>query len=313
MNVKFWGVRGSIPAPLSPEQVRSRIAAVLQRARPEDLANAESRERFLGTLPPHLFGTVGGNTTCLEVMLSDGRSIVFDGGTGLRELGVALERRGPQRGGIPVFFTHFHWDHLQGIPFFAPAWVKGNRILFASPAEGLEGILRGQMRPPYFPVTMDAMQAELRFIRLRGTSTRVGDAVVSWMPMNHPGGSFAYKVVEGGRSVVFATDSEVTDREFQSRSENRDFFGETDLLILDSQYTLEESFTKFDFGHTAFTMAVNLAVEWQVRSLVLFHHEPRYDDRKVYGMLRRAQWHHQQLGAAPLTVYTAQEGLEIAV
>jgi phosphoribosyl 1,2-cyclic phosphodiesterase len=313
MRVKFWGVRGSIPAPLSPEQVRSRIAAVVQRARPEDLASAETRERFLAALPPNLFGTVGGNTTCVETVLSDGRSIVFDGGTGLRELGVSMERRGAQPQTIPIFFSHFHWDHLQGIPFFGPAWVKGNRIIFASPAAGLEEVLRGQMRPPYFPVTMEAMAADLEFVHLRGASTQVGGAVISWRPMNHPGGSFAYKVVEGGRSLVFATDSEVTDREFQSRSENREFFGGVDLLILDSQYTLEESFTKFDFGHTAFTMAVNLAVEWQVRALVLFHHEPGYDDRKVYGMLRRAQWHYQQLGAPPLTIRTAQEGLELDV
>jgi phosphoribosyl 1,2-cyclic phosphodiesterase len=313
MKVRFWGVRGSIPAPLTPEQVRSRIASVIQRVRPSDLESARTRELFLASLPPSLFGTVGGNTTCLEVRTDEDGLIILDAGTGLRELGVSLEKsRDPTRD-FPLLFTHFHWDHLQGIPFFGPAWVKGNRITFASPMPSLERVLRDQMRPPYFPVTMDAMGAELAFRRLEGESVRIGNAIVRWKRMNHPGGSYAYRIAENGKSVIFATDSEVTDREFQSREENRAFFERADLLILDSQYTLEESFSKFDYGHTAYTMAVNLAVEWKVKTLVLFHHEPRSDDRKIHGMARRARFHLGQLDAGPLSILTAQEGMEIAI
>ncbi|MBE3131627.1 MAG: MBL fold metallo-hydrolase, partial [Acidobacteria bacterium] len=308
-----WGVRGSIPAPLTPEQVRSRIASVIQRVRPSDLESAHTRELFLASLPPSLFGTVGGNTTCLEVRTDEDGLIILDAGTGLRELGVSLEKsRDPTRD-FPLLFTHFHWDHLQGIPFFGPAWVKGNRITFASPMPSLERVLRDQMRPPYFPVTMDAMGAELAFRRLEGESVRIGSAIVRWKRMNHPGGSYAYRIAENGKSVIFANDSEVTDREFQSREENRAFFERADLLILDSQYTLEESFSKFDYGHTAYTMAVNLAVEWKVKTLVLFHHEPRSDDRKIHGMARRARFHLGQLDAEPMSILTAQEGMEIAI
>ncbi len=177
----------------------------------------------------------------------------------------------------------------------------------------IERVLRDQMRQPYFPVGMDAMDATLRFVRLEGEGVRIGGAGLRWKRMNHPGGSYAYRVDQNGRSVVFATDSEVTDREFQGRAENRAFFEKADLLILDSQYTLEESFSKFDYGHTAYTMAVNLAVEWKVKKLVLFHHEPRSDDRKIHGMARRARFHLGQLGAGPLEILTAQEGMEIAV
>ncbi len=313
MRVKFWGVRGSIPAPISPEQVRTKIAAVIQRARPEDLESARTRELFLGRLPPYLFGTVGGNTTCLEVRGEDGALIIIDAGSGLRELGISLEKRKDPAREFTILFTHFHWDHLQGIPFFGPAWVKGNRVNFASPMEGLEEVLKAQMQAPYFPVTMDAMAADIRFTRLSGSKARVGRTELYWKQMNHPGTSFAYKIVEAGKSVIFATDSEVTDKEFQQREENRAFFESADLLILDSQYTLEESFSKFDFGHTSYTMAVNLAVEWKVKQLVLFHHEPRYDDRKIFGMLRRAHWHRSQLEAETLQIHTAQEGLELAL
>ncbi|MGA2977433.1 MAG: MBL fold metallo-hydrolase [Spirochaetia bacterium] len=311
MKVTFWGVRGSLPTPLSPDQVRSKIAAVVQRIRPSDLQSAEARELFLAGLPPYLFGTAGGNTTCLEVRTDDNRIIILDGGTGLRDLGVSIEKRRDPVREFPIFFTHFHWDHLQGIPFFGPAWVKGNRLVFASPFPSVERTIRDQMKPPYFPVTMDAMQAELRFIYLRGESVRIGAAEIRWKRMNHPGGSFAYKITENGKSVIFATDSEVTDREFQQREENRAFFESADILILDSQYTLEESFTKFDFGHTAYTMAVNLAMEWKVKTLVLFHHEPRYDDRKLAGIARSAQWHREQLGTGGLDIRSAQEGMEL--
>ena len=313
MKVTFWGVRGSIPAPITPEQLRSRIAAVVQRVRPQDLDSAGTREQFLAGLPPWIFGTVGGNTTCLELRTDDGRLIIFDAGTGLRELGISLEKRRDPVREFPIFFTHFHWDHLQGIPFFGPAWVKGNRVTFASPMPSIERVLRDQMRQPYFPVGMDAMGAELRFLRLHGDGVRIGSAVLHWKRMNHPGGSYAYRVDENGKSVIFATDSEVTDREFQAREENRAFFEKADLLILDSQYTLEESFSKFDYGHTAYTMAVNLAVEWKVKTLVLFHHEPRSDDRKIHGMARRARFHLGQLGAGPLAIITALEGMELPV
>jgi phosphoribosyl 1,2-cyclic phosphodiesterase len=313
MKVRFWGVRGSIPAPLTPEQVRSRIASVIQRARPSDLESARTRELFLAGLPASLFGTVGGNTTCLEVRTDDNQLIILDAGTGLRELGITLEKRRDPVRDFLILFTHFHWDHLQGIPFFGPGWVKGNRITFASPMPSLERVLRDQMKPPYFPVTMDAMGAELAFRRLEGDVLRLGGAVIQWKRMNHPSGSYAYRIEENGKVVIFATDSEVTDREFQGREENRAFFEQADLLILDSQYTLEESFSKFDYGHTATTMAVNLAVEWKVRRLVLFHHEPRYDDRKIHGMARRARFHLGQLDAGPLSILTAQEGLEITL
>ncbi len=311
MKVTFWGVRGSLPSPLAPDQIRSKIAAVVQRIRPSDLESPRTRELFLSRLPPYIFGTAGGNTACIEVRTEADRLIILDGGTGLRELGVSLEKRGDPTREFPLFFTHFHWDHLQGVPFFGPAWIKGNRLIFASPFAGVEQALRDQMKPPYFPVTMDAMPCERRFVHLQGESVRVGNAEIRWKEMNHPGGSCAYRIAENGKTFVFATDAEVTDREFQQRSENRSFFESADLLVLDSQYTLEESFTRFDFGHTSYTMAVNLAAEWKVKRLVLFHHEPRNDDRRIGDIARSARWHAEQLGSDRLDIRTAQEGMEI--
>ena len=128
MNVRFWGVRGSIPTPLTSGQVRRKIAAVVQRIEKKDLDSQETRERFLARLPDYLFGTIGGNTTCLEVRLSDDTLIVFDAGSGIRELGAQLKSRREIKREYHLFFTHFHWDHLQGLPFFAPLFDRDVKI-----------------------------------------------------------------------------------------------------------------------------------------------------------------------------------------
>ena len=163
MKVKFWGVRGSLPTPLSPDQVRSKIAAVVQRIRPSDLESARSARAFpRGASPVPLRHRRRKHHLPRGPHLTAGL-IIIDGGSGLRDLGVSLEKRRDPVREFPIFFTHFHWDHLQGIPFFGPAWVKGNRLIFASPVPSVERIIRDQMRPPYFPVTMDAMPATLPF------------------------------------------------------------------------------------------------------------------------------------------------------
>ena len=311
VKIHFWGVRGSIPTPLTPEQIKSRISAVVMRIRPMDLGSPESREAFLAALPPYLFGTVGGNTTCLEFRTRDDQMILVDAGSGLRELGASLMRTREKIREFHIFFTHFHWDHLQGIPFFKPLYIPGNRVFFYSPEPDLELILRGQMRQPYFPVGMEVMNAEMNFVQLQGSELRLGDALVQWKPMRHPGGCQAYKLTEDGRSAIFATDSEITSEDFQRTEVNTRFFQGVDLLILDSQYTLGEAIEKYDWGHTSYSLAIDFASEWEIRTLALYHHEPDYSDRKINGILNSAEWYLARLQRRRLKVILAQEGLEL--
>jgi len=314
MKVRFWGVRGSIPAPLSSEAIRRRIAAVVMRVRPADLQDNASREAFLARLPPQLFGTVGGNTTCLSIRTATGCLIVIDAGSGIRELGAFLARSQERIRDYHILFTHFHWDHLQGLPFFAPAgYTPGNRLFFYSPREDLREILESQMRPPNFPVGMEAMGAEKHFLRLRAQGLRLGGAEITWKQMKHPGGCVAYKIAERGRSLIFATDSELSTEDFRRSSENAAFFQDADVLILDSQYTLGEAIEKYDWGHTSYSMAVDFAAEWGIRTLFLFHHEPSYHDRKIHSILNSAKWYQARLHARPLEVRLAVEGLEVDI
>jgi phosphoribosyl 1,2-cyclic phosphodiesterase len=314
MKLKFWGVRGSIPAPLSAESIQRRISAVVARLRPADLESTESREAFLAGLPPHLFGTVGGNTTCLSIRTAAGSLFIIDAGSGIRELGASLARSQERIRDYHILFTHFHYDHLQGLPFFAPAgYAAGNRLFFYSPRQGLRGILEGQMRPPYFPVGMEAMRAEKHYVRLREPPLRLGGAEIAWREMKHPGGCVAYRISEGGRSLIFATDSELSTEDFRRSSENAAFFQDADVLILDSQYTLGEAIEKYDWGHTSYSMAVDFAAEWGIRTLFLFHHEPSYHDRKIHSILNSAKWYQARLHARPLEVRLAVEGLEVDI
>ena len=312
MVVRFWGVRGSLPTPLTPEQVKRKISAVVQRITPADIAGPEARERFLAKLPPFLFGTVGGNTTFLEVELSSGVEILFDGGSGMAEFSRELIRRPKPVREFLVFFTHFHWDHLMGIPFFTQLFSPKYKATFYSPVANFEKVVRDQMRYPYFPVPMDVMGADIQFKELSEKPITIGGADITWKVMKHPGGCFSYKVTEGERSTIFATDSEITEEDFMTLGENRSYFRGSDLLILDSQYTLGEAIEKYDWGHTSYSMAVELAAELEIKNLVLFHHEPFYEDRKVLSIHRSAEWYRDRL-AKDFNIFLAREGLEIEV
>ncbi len=313
MKVKFWGVRGSIPTPLTTEQIRNKIAAVVQRIERGDLESEETRERFLARLPDYLFGTVGGNTTCIEVRLSDDTLIVFDAGSGIRGLGAQLKSRREIKRRYHLFFSHFHWDHLQGLPFFAPLFDRDATVHFYSEEERFEEYVRGQMRYPYFPVTLDIMAATLKFHVLRTSEHPVSNAVVSWRKMKHPGGCRSFSVREGAKKLIFSTDTELSEADFERTAENAEYFRDADVLIMDSQYTLGEAIEKYDWGHSSYSLAVDFAAEWSISNLVLFHHEPLYDDQKMYNILKSATWYLNHLEQKGLKIYLATEGLEIVL
>ncbi|MEW6350533.1 MAG: MBL fold metallo-hydrolase [Thermodesulfobacteriota bacterium] len=280
MIVKFWGVHGSLPTP--------------------------------GTKTLKY----GGNTACVEVRC-DHALIILDAGSGIRELGDHLlvrSRNDPTGNGRiqgHILFSHFHWDHIQGFPFFAPMYVKGNEFHlygFVSRNSNVEKTLRRQMSSPNFPLTMDDFAARVHFHDLnRGDSIRLDDVTVKTAALNHPGGSIAYRIEHEGRSVTYATDAEYADGPDKMVVE---LARDTDLLISDSMFTPEQYHGLWDglprksWGHGTWDTAVELAQASGAKKLVLFHHGN--EDKITERIANEAR------DRFPLTL-AAYEGLEIIV
>ncbi len=313
MKIIFWGVRGSIPTPLTALQLQSKIAAVVQRVESKDITDSEARAKFLAELPPYLIKTIGGNTACIEIRLSDNKLIIFDAGSGIRELGRKIIKTKEKIKHFHLFFTHFHWDHIQGIPFFEPIFKPGCKISFYSPIKEFSKYLQEQMKYPYFPVNMDVMRAEKEFKELNDKSIKIGQAVVEWRKMKHPGDSYSYKITEGNKSIIFSTDTELTEKDFLRNKENSDYFQNTDLIVMDSQYTLDEAIEKYDWVHSSYSLAVDFANEWNIPKLVLFHHEPKYDDKKMFSILNSSIGYQKHLKSSNMKIYLASENLEIEI
>ncbi|MDR2760153.1 MAG: MBL fold metallo-hydrolase [Spirochaetaceae bacterium] len=313
MRIHFWGVRGSLPAPQMPSQIKSKISSVLERLKPSDIESSESKERFLAGLPPWLFGTVGGNTPCVSVNVDKSQGvIIFDSGSGLREMGIAITKEHPKPVHYHVFYSHFHWDHIQGLPFFNPAYDPSVSIDFYSPMENLKTALYGQMTPPYFPAAMESMASKKTFHRITG-KVMVNSLEISYKKLNHPGGSYAYAVNDGRHRFIYATDTELSAADFIRQDENTVFFEGADIIALDSQYTLGEAIEKYNWGHSAFSMAVDFAANWGIKHVVLFHHDPTYDDRKLFNILQSARWYTERMGIKNIEISLATEGLELTL
>ncbi len=255
MSIRFWGVRGSCPSP-GPETA-----------------------------------TVGGNTSCVEIH-AGGTRIALDAGTGLRRFGGELAAAGAPVD-LTVLLSHLHWDHIQGLPFFAPIYAPGTRLRVAggSPGMPLDEALRRQMSPPSFPVDWNDLPSRIETLEVRdGSCFRVGDAEVRVARANHPDAVLAYRIEHGDHAVVYATDTEhyaCVDPRLASLARG------ADVLIYDAQY-LPEEYTghsgpsRVGWGHSTFEAGAALAEAAGVSKLVLFHHDPTRSDQGVALIERRA-------------------------
>lgn len=243
MQIRFWGTRGSVPAP------------------------GENTVEF------------GGNTSCVEVILKSGTSIIFDAGTGIRAFGLDyLSRKNAPRT-IHLFLSHAHWDHIQGFPFFVPAILADFTIHIYSHMDARK-VLGGQMSQPYFPVSLDIFQSTKKFHRLKDKPVKIDDAIISEQSLHHPQSVRGFRVDEDGASIVYSTDTEHGDKEFDKSLIS--FARGTDALIYDAQYTPEEYESgRIGWGHSTYAEGVNIAKKAGVKKLVLFHHEPTHNDKTV--------------------------------
>lgn len=311
MVIRFYGVRGSIPTPLLSTQIQSKISAVVQRIQKEDLESQDSRERFIYNLPKYLYGSVGGNTACVELK-TEKSEIILDAGSGLRVLGKQKRLKSIKH--FNFFISHFHYDHIQGLPFFDPIFDNSVFIDFYSGYKEAENYLINQQIKPYFPVTFDSLTPNINFFyKESGSRFTLDNLTVSTCKMRHPGGSFSYSFSENGVKFTYATDIELTPYDFNSNEALENVFQDATVLVLDSQYTVQEFYKKASWGHSSFCYAVDFAVHWNVKNLYLFHHEPTYDDKKLASLLDAARWYARYVVHSNINIYLATEGEEVTI
>ncbi|OJF77737.1 MAG: MBL fold metallo-hydrolase [Treponema sp. CETP13] len=312
MKIKFWGVRGSIPTPLSPEQVQSKLNAVIQKVSVADLKNNETRQKFITSLSEKVYGTVGGNTPCVEITTKNKETIIIDCGSGLRVCGKKISSSNNKT--YHIFLSHFHWDHIQGLPFFDPAFNPSVTLKFYSSFPNIKEVLNSQMKKPFFPVQMDTSFTKnieyCTFAEDKKCLLVDGFSVMS-KRMCHPGGSFSYSFNENGHKFIYASDVELKPDDFKKTEENIAFFDHADVLLFDAQYTLDEAIEKENWGHSSFCYAIDFAIIWNISKLYLFHHDPVYDDQKLYKILELSRWYADYASNNKLEVNLAIENREI--
>ncbi len=315
MYVHFWGTRGSLPVSMTAEAVRGKVRRALLESRKRKLGTDHDVEEFLETLPFSIRGTYGGNTSCVEIGGGE-ETVLCDAGTGLRDFGNAFLKSGCGSGNSPavfhLFMTHFHWDHIQGFPFFVPAYIPGNRIMIYGVHRDLRRSFMRQQEGPFFPVPLSSMKGDIRFVTLKeDREYDIAGLKVRVILQNHPGESYGYSFGKDGKRIVFSTDAEHKGENDRGADGIVEFFRNADLLIFDAQYTLLDAIdTKENWGHSSNLTAVELAVRAGVKRLCLFHTEHSYTDEMI------EQFHHDtreylkiHAGKHPLEILTAYDGL----
>lgn len=279
LKIKLWGVRGSIPTPKKPSDERENVKSLIVDFMNSDYREKQDVDGFLDSLYPEKLLGYGGNTACIEVN-SEFQQIIIDGGSGIRELGYKCVREGRKE--FHILFTHFHWDHLVGLPFFIPFYIPGMQVHLYAVQPELENVIKTIFKKPFFPVPFDQLGATVHFHKLpQRKEVKIGDIKFVPYELDHPDPCWGFKFEHSGKVFSYCVDTECHRISRDELGPDLPIYQNVDLLIFDAQYSFEEYMEKVNWGHSTSQNGIDIAVREGVKKIIFMHHDPEANDEDI--------------------------------
>ncbi len=322
MKIHFWGTHGSLPGSITEKTIQEKIHEAMRKSLQYKLKDDSDIEDFIkNKLAFSERGTFGNNTSCVEIIDKNLNTketpeyIICDAGSGLRDFGNNVLKTG-KSGIYHLFVSHLHWDHIQGFPFFIPAFIPGNTINIYGCHKELKQAFIMQQRSRHFPLPLKEMRGNIKFKILNPDEEyNIAGFQIKIIKQNHPGVSYGYSFEKDEKKVVYSTDAEHDKNAESPNYPFLDFFRNADLLIFDAQYLLFHNMDlKKDWGHSSNIIGVELAVKAGVKRLCLFHSEHSYNDKILEQLLKDTRRYLKIRDASSsLEIYLAYDSLEISI
>jgi phosphoribosyl 1,2-cyclic phosphodiesterase len=289
LTVKYWGVRGSLPSSPSPSDWTNHIEGLLRGFFNAGLRDSSQVTKYIESLGTAHLGGYGAATTAVEVR-SHKNTIIIDGGSGIRSLSeqIMSGKAGSSRGPFHIFMTHFHWDHVIGLPFFVPHFMPGVQVHYYAVQENLENLIRGVFAKPYFPVPFESLAAKIQFHILDPRKPmQLDDMTITPYKLDHPDPCWGYRVECGKKVYAHCVDTEGTRMSREELGEDLPLYQGVDLMYYDAQYTFPELAEKANWGHSASQVGLDIAFREGIKQVLFAHHDPGASIQQVQELKRQ--------------------------
>lgn len=285
-----------MPSPVSPDRLRAHLTEVLAQFEALKKSNSPlSAAQFLDMLPPHLTGGYGGNTSCGEITAGRSRVLV-DGGSGIRNFSDHIMATDPKCAEFHIYLTHFHWDHLIGLPFFVPLYMKGKAVHFYGVHDDLEEALHILFRKPQFPVPFEVIRPQIHIHKIKAREPfRVGEISVTPYQLDHPDPCWGARIESGGRALAWCVDTEGTRTSPEELGPDLPLYQNADLMVFDAQYSFGEALEKINWGHSSGPIGIDLALREQIKQVVFMHHDPSASDESIWDGEQQTRRYYSEL------------------
>jgi phosphoribosyl 1,2-cyclic phosphodiesterase len=295
MKLKIWGSRGSIPSPLTPLQLEQKTDENLKLFCDSSFYASKDIPGFLADRKIAQGNSFGGNTTCVEVIGNN--SLIIDGGSGLRLKGNQLMAGdcGKGKGVVHIYMTHFHWDHLMGIPFFVPIFIPGNEIHFYSVDANLESAIKLVFTKPYFPVPFSALASKIFFHQIPPrVPTVIAGFEVTPYKLDHPDPCWGARITFDGKSYAHVVDNEGKRVSREDMGEDLPLYQNLDLMYFDAQYSFNDLLKNVDWGHSSAFIGMDIAFREKIKKVIFTHHDPMASDQQLKNMIETDREYYQE-------------------